>query len=67
MAVITKQNIDNYIYLPEITDNSSVIKEVKLHWLVKDDVHVNQGDKLMEVSTDTGAKYTIGNQEGRFW
>lgn len=58
--------MDNFIYLPEITDNTSVIKDVKLHWLVKDDVHVNQGDKLMEVSTDTGAKYTIVAPEAGF-
>lgn len=51
--------MDNFIYLPEITDNSSVIKKVKLHWLVKDEAKVNQGDKLMEVSTDAGATYAV--------
>ena len=29
--------MDNLIYLPEITESNSVIKKVKLHWLVKDE------------------------------
>ena len=47
------------LYLPEITDSNLAIKRVNLHWLVEDEANVCEGDELMEVSTDTGAAYTI--------
>ena len=51
--------MENFIYLPEISDDGSVIKTVKLHWITQDEMEVRENDILMEMITDTGKIYPV--------
>ena len=46
--------MDNFVFLPEIADNSLSIEKVNLHWVTPDETIVNKGDVLMEVTTNLG-------------
>jgi hypothetical protein len=51
--------MDNFVFLPEIADNSLSIEKVNLHWVTPDETIVNKGDVLMEVTTNLGDTYTV--------
>lgn len=63
--------MDNFVFLPEIADNSLSIEKVNLHWVTPDETIVNKGDVLMEVTTNLGDTYIVtAHKSGvflRFW
>ena len=63
--------MDNFVFLPEITDKHNPIEKVSLHWILPDEASVNKGDIIMETITNTGNTYpVVAHRSGmfiRFW
>ena len=63
--------MDNFVFLPEITDKYIPIEKVRLHWILPDESSVNKGDIIMEVVTNPGNTYpVVAHRSGmfiRFW